>query len=146
MGSFKTKDQPFYPYGMILTAVFKKFRIEISPEKQITPVDPSTWINENTLHQMRLKLVDGAWVRPSAHGPTRTEAGDPSSSGASSILELLQSLHLKQDQHLNLTQGLESKFHNLSIKIDNEFLEIHQRLNAVTSQLNQIQEQITLEE
>ena len=68
---------------MILTKVFKKFRIAISLEKQVTPVDPFTWINENILHQMKLRLVDGAWVRFGAHDLTRVEIGEPSSLGPS---------------------------------------------------------------
>ena len=60
MGTFHTKDQNFYPYGMVLTKVFKRFKILVSLEKQVTLVDPTTWINDNMLHQMKLRLVDDA--------------------------------------------------------------------------------------
>ena len=60
---------------MILVEEFRKFRVSITFKKQITLVDPSTWINENTLHQMKLRLTDGAWVQIDGFGPGRFEVG-----------------------------------------------------------------------
>ena len=81
--------------------------------------------------------MDGAWIRPNAPRPRRVEGGESSSlvlsASSNEILELLQSLHIKQNNHIGLIQGLESKFDNLRVKIDNEFLQIHQRLNTIIS-------------
>ena len=114
--------------------------------KQVTLVESCTWINEHTLTQMKLQLVNDAWVRPDG----RTDAGASSSSmpfvSSTEVLELLRSLHLKQDTHLRHLQGLETRFDNLGVRLDNEFLEVHQRMNAITSQLNHIQEQIDSED
>ena len=43
------------------------------------------------------------------------------------------------------SQALDHKIVKLEIKVNGEFTEVHQRLNVVTSQLNQIQEQINPE-
>ena len=71
-----------------------------SLEKEIAQNDPITFINENTLHLMRLRLVEGAWIK-SDDGVRRLDGGESSSSASSTneTLALLCSLHLKQDQH-----------------------------------------------
>ena len=87
-----------------------------------------------------MRLVDGVWIKPDVPRPRRIEAGKPSSlipfASSNEILELLRSFHNKQDYYINLIQVLESKFDNIRVKINSEFLEIHQRLNTITSQLN----------
>ena len=91
---------------------------------------------------MKLRLVNGAWIQIDGSRPWRFEAGEPSSlkpsTSSNEILELFQCLDLKQDQHLSLIQGLETKFDNLKVKIDSEFTKIHRRFNTITLQLNLI--------
>ena len=146
MGSFVNSTQSFFPYGMHLTAVFRKNRVILSLEKQISHVDQSIWITDITLHQMKLRLVNGVWTKTDNLKGKRSEASasscTESAAASNDVLEMLRSMQLKQDQHFEQLKNLvNNRAQELETKVDSEFLEIHQRLNTITSQLNQIQEQ-----
>ena len=81
---------------MPLTKIFKKFRVPYSLEKEIAQNNPITFINERTLHLMKLMLVQGAWIK-SDDGVKHVD-GEESNSFASftnETLTLLHSFHLK---------------------------------------------------
>ena len=83
---------------MPLTKVFKKFKVSYSLEKEIAQNDLTTFINENTLYLMRLRLADGNWIKTD-DGARRLD-GEESSSfvpSTNETLELLHSLHVKKD-------------------------------------------------
>ena len=155
MGIFFKQDLSFYPYGMPLTKVFKRFKVPCSLEKEIAPNDPTTLISEGTLHLMKLRLVEGAWIKTDDGGTFLAGEGSSSSATPSNeVLTLLRNLHLKQDQHFKSlkdylkerTQELETKIESLDVKVDGEFTQIHNRLNSFSSQLNHIEEQLNPEE
>ena len=100
MGHLFTQVLSCYHHEMPFTKVFKRFRVPCSLEKEITQNDPTTFINENTLHLMRLRLVEGAWIKIN-DGVRRLNDGESSffPPFTNETLALLHSLHLKQDQH-----------------------------------------------
>ena len=142
MGTFYTKPQSFFPFGMILTKVFSKYRVSLSLEKDILQNDSSTWINESTLHFMRMRLVDGVWV--SKEDDNTSSMAEESSS--TETLGLLRKLHLKLESlevHMKEhKEALQHQIDNLDVKVESGFTELHARMNVMSSQLNQIQEQI----
>ena len=99
---------------------------------------------------MKIRLVKGACIRNEGSKRLRSEAEGPSSSttpiSTNEAIELLWSLHLQQAKHFDFVKGFmqectqvsEDKIDHLEVKIDNECIEIHQRFNLITSQLNQI--------
>ena len=86
---------------------------------------------------MKLRLIDDIWVHLDTLGSRRTNVGESSSSmpstSSNEILKLLKSLYIKQDNHLGHIQGLKNRVDNPGVKLDNEFLELHQWLNTITS-------------
>ena len=42
---------------------FSPKSVVCSLEKEIAQTDPTTLINESTLHLMKLRLVEGAWIK-----------------------------------------------------------------------------------
>ena len=78
---------------------------------------------------MKMRLVNGVWIRLDAPSSRKAEASESSSSmpfaSSNEILELLWSLHIKQDNHLGHIQGLENRVDNL-VKLDSEFFKVHQ--------------------
>ena len=53
-------------------------------------------INENTLHSIKLMLVEGSWVRSDGDGVKRVEIkGSNLATTANETLKLLRSFHLK---------------------------------------------------
>ena len=64
---------------MQLTEVFRKFKVLCTLKKEISCSNPTIWINENNLHQMKLRLVEGAWVRIDGPRVRRLKVGGSSS-------------------------------------------------------------------
>ena len=96
---------------MIHIKVSKEFRVPIILEKEIAHIDPTIWINKNNFHLMKLRLIEGVWVRVDATGIRRMEVGWSSASKATTFIainetfELLRSHHLKYDhffKHISL--------------------------------------------
>ena len=61
-----TKANASLPYGMVLTLIFKKFKVPIIEEEPKKALRHTDIYSIQTLHRMGVKKMHGQWIRKGA--------------------------------------------------------------------------------